>query len=448
MDDGEAAAPEEGDGHYEEIDWASDFSGAPNLLLGSEIYVMLVGAKDWVNRRVEKVRFVNESTALRSISLDFLLPSSKPGFSTSAGHRLIPLSLLRKRPLRSFDVRDETGAPLPLLTREQNGWVAWSTLVALSQFVTEEAGLASPLPSAISEDLRSIAIEHPDDATTFLGRMWDWDTPSGHHREVLMEDDGTRDLIEDLAEKFLLIVPVEDSASKRRIVKFRYLFDIEPEKITLAMRLAWDPTPVSFEVPAVDEAASYHCEVECPRGLTIHKAALRNEKDGEVLTEVRHPGEVAHLYATGVPDGTSGKARVWLHAQTSGLLRSSMPFCLLVVALLTVLFVDLLQVQRPATTGVLLTLPGVVSLFIVRPGEHLLVSRLLITFRSLVVAVGFLPFVGAVLLSLTSLSEVALLWCWYALIWFGAMGSYAVTRAYIRAARAEGLARRSKHVES
>lgn len=73
---------------------------------------------------MESVEFIDDTWLRRRVSVDFELPP----FTRNAAYRgqgasaifLAPLALLAKRVLRHFDVRDETGRPLPMLTRDQN----------------------------------------------------------------------------------------------------------------------------------------------------------------------------------------------------------------------------------------------------------------------------------------------------------------------------------------
>jgi hypothetical protein len=73
---------------------------------------------DWVIRRVEKVRFRDDRSVNRQISVDFVVRPDAPVFRAQGGdHRnfwLVPVSIMRRKTLVNFDLHDEAGNSLPL----------------------------------------------------------------------------------------------------------------------------------------------------------------------------------------------------------------------------------------------------------------------------------------------------------------------------------------------
>jgi hypothetical protein len=107
-------------------------------------------------------------------------------------------------------------------------------------------------------------------------------------------------------------------------------------------------------------------------------------------------GLQAHLHE--VPEADTYNAEVLVRASPDGLLRASAVSACFSAALL---FLAALVANRLAETradssaALLLVLPGVISTYLARPGEHHLVSRLLLGVRTLTVASGMIVYVAA-----------------------------------------------------
>src|SRR5829696_2735755 len=81
----------------------------------------LLDTKTWLHREVDKVSYVSPGMISRDISVDFSIPPGYPAFrERDDGARssyFVPVHLLRKwPPLMRFDLCDETGHAIPLLT--------------------------------------------------------------------------------------------------------------------------------------------------------------------------------------------------------------------------------------------------------------------------------------------------------------------------------------------
>lgn len=113
--------------------------------------------------------------------------------------------------------------------------------------------------------------------------------------------------------------------------------------------------------------------------------------------------------------GDSARVWVWLQPVAPGLVRAAFFFAVVTTPLLAVILLRLDELRGDPTTGLLLALPGLVALAITRPGENLMTTRLLVTLRGLVGAVGFLPFAGALALVLR-FEGLGLLLFWWVLV--------------------------------
>lgn len=382
--------------------WPSDRSRYPDRERGGQVFMQVQLVEQWVHRRVEQVSFVDDRAIRRQVSLDFELPDDAPASDLGeSDHYLVPLALLRKTPLVGFDLRDEGGSSVPVLTRHQNGDVSWSMLVAYAEAITIDIRGDDALPDDFLKDLRTITTTPPDEARACRD----------HLREskeelvlFLMEDEVFANLLTDLIDNFLLLAVIPHDSPSRRVLKLSYIEDVRWEELELGMRFGWEPSPFPFDCPAVDEGRSYHFEAEAPKGLEVsHSEMWKVDGEGNLVEELAfnpRSGARSHLYPRNVDPGDSARVWVWLKPVLPGLIRTAFFFSIVMTMLLILIIVRLDDLRGDAATGLLLALPGLVSLAITRPGENLMTTRLLVVLRGLVSAVGFLPFAGALALAL------------------------------------------------
>ena len=93
---------------------ASDIAGAADQLLRRQAA--------WRHRRVETLTMLSHEQVRRHVSVDFTVPIElRDGLRLSDAEEFaVPLAFLTKRPLVHFDLRNEEGHSIPLMTAEQN----------------------------------------------------------------------------------------------------------------------------------------------------------------------------------------------------------------------------------------------------------------------------------------------------------------------------------------
>lgn len=125
----------------------------------------LIGDWDgWVKRRVEQIEMISDTAARRRISVDFKLHRKSFGEGVAEEWRegerkkvhYVPLTLLEKTPMSKFDLRDESGVALPLLTRRKTASIGAATLVAATKSMVVEQTITSPPESEFKEALRKL----------------------------------------------------------------------------------------------------------------------------------------------------------------------------------------------------------------------------------------------------------------------------------------------------
>lgn len=244
----------------------------PDLELGSYLFELWLAGNGWVRRRVETVDLLGAGSLRRSVSVDFEIPDTD--FKTPRPLP-VPLALLEKRPLVDFDVFDEARNALPVCTRAENSYAAWSMLAAVAAVEIRDAdenGGRSVEP--LWEDLRYIASGDSQEARKILDGFAE---SEDHLRRTLAESSFFDAVARTLATVFLLLVPVEGTAGQRRVIKFRYTlghrrFGSGTERFCQSM--GWMPAGFEFYVPAVGESESYHFELAAPTDLEVARSIL------------------------------------------------------------------------------------------------------------------------------------------------------------------------------
>lgn len=205
----------------------------------------------WVHRRVETLSFIDDVTVRRSVSVDFTLPTTLPApLPAIEGHNVhvVPLGLLRKAALRDFDLSDESGAALPLMTSAKNGAIAAGALINAAEITPSDdelAGLPRRLPPELRDELWSIAtgsapaslrrwerLGHPEESDSYAAGQW---------RRYLAEDRDFMALASDLARNFLVLTPLITPVGRRRIVKLSY--EQTEENLDTFLRAATKASP-------------------------------------------------------------------------------------------------------------------------------------------------------------------------------------------------------------
>ena len=351
--------------------------------LGRLLWTLVATQWSWIDRRVENVSLSGERSFRRHMSIDCRVPPAVVDLAEELGFTrfFVPLRFVTKQPLLAFDLRLGERS-VPLLTRRQNTMACQAVLRA----ALEDADLP------INADVVT-AIEH----------VCSDERPGAEHTLRLLElteagrpgvDATPLELahwaVTTLDTNYLLLADVGLGELRRRNI-FKVTQEVGPtmrgmQELPLRSGIAWQPTSFVFETPSVTATSSYHFQFEAPDGLVVAGGGLFGRVDGvpERLTfgTTAVQGSVLGLHAAAddVPPADDYHAEVLVRPSPDGLLRSSaVSACFSTVLLvLAALLADRIeQTEVDASTALLLVLPGVVSTFLARPGEHYWVSRLL-----------------------------------------------------------------------
>jgi hypothetical protein len=187
-------------------------------LVASEASELFWGPERWVHRRVEQISFVDPNVVRRRISVDLEIPGAdEAGEATS---KWLPLSVLRNwPPVLSFDLHDEEGRTLPLVSKLSTNLLDERVLLGAA-----EQALGS-VPDSLKKHLRGLV--HGEGAkarkslTAIRTSLKEWSSEEGN--EVEQEDlDRVVDLAGILVDRTLLWVKIKGVPGERRILKLAY----------------------------------------------------------------------------------------------------------------------------------------------------------------------------------------------------------------------------------
>ncbi len=408
--------------------WPSGWRPEVEERVAVTAFVLTLCTHEWVHRRVESITFLDENRIRRRVSVDFTLPELPRELLRTSRVRgqaaaYVPLTLLRKRTVVNFDLHDEDGRSLPLLSRRQNNAVGATMLCLLA-----EATLGRSLPEDLEQDLRGIAMHAPDAAGEAFRSLGN--PPSGcrssDERARLVEEPRMMTLAQDLTNSFLLLVPIAADPEARRVIKFSYeerpgaeidrsLWRSLPETMN------WSDVPLLLPASSLGAAGSYHVEIEVPdeleiasvSGIDLRRALpLPSESTQSASQDYRGLRRV-HLHYSGLPRFTWGLIELRVGVARSGLLAAALLSAVLTALLLSVasLRLEELREQAEVSSALLLAIPGVLSSYLLRPGEHPLVSKLFGGVRVVVFLSALCALMAAGALALkASATALGLMW--------------------------------------
>lgn len=324
----------------------------------------------WVLRRVEKVRFDSDRSVSRRSSIELIVRDDAPVFVDREGERhwLVPLSMMRRRTLVNLDLRDEQDKSIMVPGIRLAQQFDQSILLAAAAATSSSLILrGSELRDFISAVIAGVKQQIVDSMRAFEDR----DGPQSAHLSDLANDPVFTAALYRLWRNFTLYVFLPVRAGRHRLVRMSFdeptdwtyqtptlaekpggSYHYEPgrgpvpwhERSHVAAAFGLRPTRIRFQVPAAENAASYHFEVTAPAGVQIVEASLLagrpNDPDRHVTADhvVGHSPTVG-LHAVEIPNGSLCRAQVDLAIPTEGWLTSMLVSCWLIfIVLLSVAY--------------------------------------------------------------------------------------------------------------
>jgi hypothetical protein len=400
--------------------------------LGRLLWSLVTTQQEWVYRRVETATLVAERRIRRQMSVDCRIPPEVTSLAGALGldRFPVPLRFVMRQSLLNFDLTFDR-RPVPLLTRSQNIMATRALLQAAVENC--DLGMDDRLLAVLADvaradvEARHVAFDHlgvPEkpvaDEPVELA-MLRWGLTTFDRNYVLLADvplERIRDrAVFKITQEFPQhLVESTDPAEEEGPSRHRLSF---------AQQIAWQPVSFRFDTPDITAAASYHFEFVAPQGLTVAGGALAaatpetREQGGPPRTfgtPTVHSSMLGlNAHADEVPEDARHYAVVRVRPATEGLLRAGAASAVITTCLLAIAAVwshRLDQSSVGPSVTLLLVIPGLVSTFLVRPGEHSMVSWVLRGVRTLILATGVLTYLAAGLLA------VGVTGGWLRLGWF------------------------------
>jgi len=337
---------------------------------------LLVDPAAWRHRRVETLTVLSHEQIRRAVSVDFTVPIEWRDLLqlSPAGEYAVPLAFLAKRPLVHFDLRNEEGHSVPMLTAAQNAMIDYELLVA---------ALESDLRHHEVDDATRTAVMGPAipviEAVTAGGSSRG--TADRFERDVGLPLVRFGGLVAALETGFIVWAVVRD-IDRRRVLKMAY-----DEPFAQQPKFSY-----RYDAPGCAEAASYHAEVVVPPELKARTTVLRDVAMNRELARGPEDTDRPAVYVSVDPRNEPTRpVLVVAYGAERGRFLVPAAIVATVITLLIALprmFADLEALAGSAgpAIGLVLSTSAVFSALVLRTDEHPLVRLMLVRYRLCLVA--------------------------------------------------------------
>ncbi len=372
-----------------------DFIGDDMINAGIMVAQLVADPTSWINRRVETVEMLSREETRRRVSVDFTLSEQQRLALTTRHGVVVPLSVLSKHPRRNFDLRDETGASLPVLGRNDNGNLALIALLSAAYSALEDSSSANLL-EALTDDFRAIIFGQDEAAGNALGSFVAVAEDENSIHAAVWADDACNSLLRTFATDYVLYAALPRDGPDRRVIKYSYGEEMRLEPPWVSRRdkyalseVLWrarnpERTRFLIDCPGAWRARSFHMEIAIPEELRVLYAEL-----GRITVE----DASAHVEILGLPDQLANRAALYaaeemtphedvrayveiVSEREGGAARAALT-AFAVTGLLWLGWWSGLDASQPgAAVSLLLAGGAVVSGFAASTGRHILVNKI------------------------------------------------------------------------
>jgi hypothetical protein len=347
---------------------------ASEIAYAAEVLLRRPGA--WRHRRVETITLVTHEAVRRQVSIDFTVPEEYRASLrlSESGEYAVPLAVLAKRPLIHFDLRNEEGHSIPLLTAEQSRMIGRELLyVALDADLAAQDADAEAVVMAAGPIIDTVL----DESVRLVGDRID-ELEAEFGLEPLTD---FRTRADTLGRGFIMWAVVR-GLERRRI--FKYAHD---EGFAQRPALAH-----VYDARGCTEATTFHVEVAVPPGLRARTTTLVDDATGAVLAAgARDADRPAIYFAADPARGLGRPALVVAYGAERWRFLGPAALVAAVIMLLVappLFFADLqaLSGSAGAAIGLVLSTSAVFSALLLRTDEHPLLRVMLVRYRLWLVA--------------------------------------------------------------
>jgi hypothetical protein len=402
-------------------------------------------AKDWVNRRVQQLEFLDTRAVQWRVSVDFIVPDDAPVITVGPERfRLVPVTPWEKANLVAFDLRDEGGNTMWLPNTERTtgqlsaGLTQWAKVIL--SHPPAGAGRPVPFPEELSTLLEEIVFRQPPEWV----KSYD---PFDGIAELNPGADGSAAVmaknlqdaidrlrantpfmsrLQELWQNNLIVAAVADSPGARRVIKLSFESEVMFRRPTARSRrllqsLGWRAWRLDVFIGG--RGGSHHLEVTAPTGIDIVRISAQPAVPGQEGGSFTAQGGAPHVHIE-VPARHRGRylATIRLRVSRPGWLTTTW-MAGLVIAVVMVVARNKIAVLYSTSPGsamgesgtaatLLLALLAVFGTVLFGPGGHPLASRLLRAARCLILvdSAAVLAGTGSLLLHTSQFRPPATLW--------------------------------------
>ena len=373
---------------------------------------------------------------MRRVTAEFYVPEQAPIFRGDDGqdYSLVPLSVMRRKTLVNFQIRDDEDRPVTMPSLRQNQAITESLLLACADATTVGHSSQS-LESRQIEDFihRVVSGTQQELVAAYLSLKPDEPgavrKPAPEAVRRLAAQPGFKAILDRMADGFVLWVMIPAGGPRRRVLTFScdeplYLHYresghkkgdhksgretdtyetgnlLKPWRLAvLSSALGLTPTRIQFPVPGAENAASFHFEIDAPKGVQIVEASLLAGPPGgknPAFDRVQGCFPTVGLHVIEVPNGSLSRARIGLQVANRGWLLTSMFSCWAVFGFLLAFAIHraALKLTGDLPVVILIALAAAVAGFVAQSDAHGLAAHLLKWVRSLALIAAALPLVA------------------------------------------------------
>lgn len=399
---------------------------------GRNLLLLLLESSSWVSHRKEHVSFRDDRTVVRRVTVEFHVPPQAPVFLGDDGqaYSLLPLSVVRRKTLVNFELRDDGGRSVVMPSLRQNQAITESVLLACADAAlgrdSSRAGAGAAEDPDIAHFVYQVISGDQRDLTAAYASLAD-----GTAAPIVQDLAGRRmfqTILDRLADNFVLWVMIPAGAPRRRVLTFssdeplhlRYRkpgltgdnYKLGPpvspwRPVVWCSALGLTPTRMRFQVPAAENAASFHFEIDAPKGVQVAEASLlagRPKCADPSFDHVRGGFPTVGLHVIEVPNGSLSRAQIGFQVVTRGWVMTSMLSSWVVFGLLLAFAMhgSFLKKNSELPVLILLALAGGVAGLLAQSNAHGLAAHLLKWTRSLATLSAALPVVATTYIAFDS----------------------------------------------
>lgn len=313
--------------------------------VGRRLLLAQLDFSGWVLRRVETVSFEQGRTVARNMTIEFTVRPDAPSFLVERADGaaeelwLVPLTIMKRRTLVDFHLRNEDGTPLTLPGLRFTQQLDESMLLAAA------ATLERP-DDTVHRFVRDVVA---GDRLRVTKAVRSYEAGElGPQLAALRDHDPFTMTLDRLRFNFTLYVLLSRERGRHRLLHMSFVEPItwryqraELERTPdgfvtytpmipvhwnlghLASELGLTPTRVRLQTPAAEHAASYHLEVVAPPGVRIVNATLLagrpHIRDRTKTLDSQHGDHLTvGLHAVEVPPNSLCRAQLDLRVERAG----------------------------------------------------------------------------------------------------------------------------------